>query len=75
MSDFQKGFRKVAIGIISSVIISALLRGFAQGWFNTILHGLSVYSLWFLGRHSVNVVICDFGDHFHGWLDCGSINT
>lgn len=30
MDDFQKGFREVAIGIISGVAISALLRGFAQ---------------------------------------------
>jgi len=30
MNDFRKGFREVAIGIIAGVIISALLRGFAQ---------------------------------------------
>jgi hypothetical protein len=30
MNDFQKGFREVAIGIISGVTISAVLRGFAQ---------------------------------------------
>lgn len=30
MNDFQKGFREVSKGIIASIIISAVLRGFAE---------------------------------------------
>lgn len=30
MNDIQKGFREVALGIIGSVIISTVLRGFAE---------------------------------------------
>ena len=30
MDNFQKGFSEVAVGIISGIVISAILKGFEQ---------------------------------------------